>query len=299
MWPVQRIDVCVCTYRRASIVDTLRSLAAQTLPPGYRLRAVVVDNDDTPSAGVTVLETCTALDLSCRYLHAPARNISVARNAALGAADAGLVAFIDDDETASPGWIAALIERHLATGAEIVLGPVAAVYGEGPSWLRQADLHSIRPVFRRGGIDTGYSCNVLLDRSAMTTAMRACRFDPALGRTGGEDTLFFSQLHALGARIVFAEDAVVQEAVPPQRAWLGWLMKRAFRCGQTHARVLVATPRWKPWLIAVASAKCAFCAGAVVCRAPWPARWRQFAVRTALHAGVVSRLAGVADLELY
>jgi hypothetical protein len=41
------------------------------------------------------------LSLDCLYVHAPARNISIARNACLDAADAPLIAFIDDDETAT------------------------------------------------------------------------------------------------------------------------------------------------------------------------------------------------------
>ena len=169
MLATRLIDVCVCTYRRKSVVDTICSLAAQRLPEDTRLRVVVADNDDTPSAEDIVRKQCTALGLDYHYVHAPARNISVARNAALDAATAPLVAFIDDDEVATPGWIAGLLECHASTAAAIVFGPVQAIYGERPAWLRKADLHSIRPVFRGGGtIDTGYTCNVLLDRDAMT-----------------------------------------------------------------------------------------------------------------------------------
>jgi succinoglycan biosynthesis protein ExoM len=297
---VQLVDVCICTYRRPTVVETLCSVAAQSMPGGVRLRVVVVDNDAMPSAQAIVLETAGALGLACRYVHAPGRNISIARNAALDAADAALVAFIDDDEVAAPTWIAALLAKQGETGAQIVLGPVRAVYGDGPAWLRQADLHSIRPVIRAGGvIETGYTSNVLLARSVMTDAMLGSRFDLALGRTGGEDTCFFARLHALGARIAFADDALAHEAVPPHRAWLGWLLKRSFRSGQTHAQLLAERRRWRPWLVAVAAAKCAYCAAGVLCRAPSPARWRAFAVRTALHAGVVSRLIGVAAIRIY
>ena len=296
----ERVDVCICTYRRASVVETLRSVAAQRLPDGIRVRAVVSDNDDTASARAVVLAAASALGLDCRYVHAPARNISVARNAALDSADAALLAFIDDDEVATPCWITSLLERRRATGAPIVFGPVQAVYGDGPAWLRQADLHSIRPVFRPGGvIDTGYTCNVLLDRAAMTSEMRAWRFDPALGRSGGEDTLYFYRLHELGASIAYAEAALVHEAVPPHRARLAWLLKRSFRSGQTHGRVLLTAQGRKPTLIAIAAAKCAYCTVGMLLRAPSPALWRSLAVRAALHAGVVSRLAGISDLELY
>lgn len=38
--------------------------------------------------------------------------------------------------------------------------------------------------------------------------------------------------------IVFAEDAVLSEPVPENRASFMWLAKRRFRSGQTHGRVL-------------------------------------------------------------
>jgi succinoglycan biosynthesis protein ExoM len=44
------IDVCVCTYRRASLADTLRSIKTQNLPTGASVRVIVSDNDETPSA---------------------------------------------------------------------------------------------------------------------------------------------------------------------------------------------------------------------------------------------------------
>ncbi|MEA2736874.1 MAG: succinoglycan biosynthesis protein ExoM [Acetobacteraceae bacterium] len=294
------IDICVCTYRRVSIVDTIHSIAAQRISQNFRIRIVIADNDDTPSAKDIVRNECTGLSLNYCYVHAPARNISVARNAALDAATAPLIAFIDDDEIATPTWLAGLLECHATTGATIVFGPVQAVYGDGPAWLRQADLHSIRPAFRRGGaIDTGYTCNVLLDRAAMTEQMRGCRFDPALGRSGGEDTFFFHQLYSLGARCAFTEAALVHENVPPHRGRLRWLLQRSFRSGQTHARVLQLTTNRKSRLVLIATAKFSYCLVAAAVHATSPARWRRMAVRAALHAGVICRIAGLADLKIY
>ena len=66
------VDVCVCTFRRESLTATLTSLDAQTGVSG-RIRVLVADNDDQPSARGRVE------DGSARwprvYLHAPARNI--------------------------------------------------------------------------------------------------------------------------------------------------------------------------------------------------------------------------------
>ena len=63
-----RLTVCVCTFRRPSVADTLRSIRAQALPAGIALRIVVADNDDTPSARDTV----AAADPGATYLLAQA-----------------------------------------------------------------------------------------------------------------------------------------------------------------------------------------------------------------------------------
>ena len=54
--------------------------------------------------------------LQITYVHAPARNISRARNACLALATAPLIAFIDDDEVASPQWLAALMDTQTKHG---------------------------------------------------------------------------------------------------------------------------------------------------------------------------------------
>src|SRR5690606_11463773 len=77
------VDVCVCTFRRPALSETLRSLAALQHPEGYRVGIIVADNDEVPSARDLVLRLARELDLPVRYIHCPARNISIARNACL------------------------------------------------------------------------------------------------------------------------------------------------------------------------------------------------------------------------
>ncbi|WP_163535897.1 glycosyltransferase, partial [Klebsiella pneumoniae] len=76
----------------------------------------------------------------------------------LDASAAGFVAFIDDDETASPGWLVELLAMADATGAAAVLGPVRAHYhADAPDWMRKGDFHSTLPVWVQGEIRTGYT----------------------------------------------------------------------------------------------------------------------------------------------
>jgi succinoglycan biosynthesis protein ExoM len=131
------IDICICTYRRAHVAETLRSLARLMLKPDWKIRVIVADNNDAPNARELVETTAHECSLTLTYLHAPARNISVARNACLDAATAPLIAFIDDDEIASPAWLDALAATLQSSKADVVLGPVQAVYGPACSaWMR-------------------------------------------------------------------------------------------------------------------------------------------------------------------
>lgn len=293
---MRRVDVCVCTFRRASVVQLLASLAKQELPEGFRVRLVVADNDDTPSARGTVEGAFADLGLDGLYLHAPARNISIARNACLDAADAELVAFIDDDEIAGPQWLARLIAEMDRARADVVFGKVNAVYPDGlPGWMAAADLHSTPAPFRGGKIDGGYTCNVLMRREAVGEL----RFDPAFGRSGGEDTTFFAALGRRGVALAYTADAVVTEPVTAARSSLKWLAMRAYRSGQTYGllRLRNGEGALKIGMLSLAKVGWAMAAGVLTL---WsPVKWRRNAVRAHLHAGVLGAAMGRAPLELY
>ncbi len=217
------VDICVCTFRRGSIADTLRSLAALRLPHGMTIRVIVADNDETDAARGHILALGARFGLDMLYVHAPARNISTARNAALDAAEAPWIAVLDDDEVASPEWLIALLDVQRTTRADVVLGPAIARYApDVPRWMRDGDFHSAYPVVAGGAIRTGYTSNVLFARTAPALAGR--RFDVALGRSGGEDTAFFHAAFNAGARIASAPAATVFEDVAGSRATLRWLM---------------------------------------------------------------------------
>lgn len=300
MTPVT-VTVCLCTFRRPSVHDTLASLATQDLPEGVTLRVVVADNDETPAALDAILASASRLGLALSYVHAPARNISIARNAALDHAAPGLVAILDDDETADRGWLRALLEEHERSGADVVLGPVVPVYADdAPAWMRDGEFHAIRPVYVGGRIVTGYTSNVLLDPSAPALAGQRFRLD--LGRTGGEDTEFFERATRRGAVISHAPDAIVREPVEAGRATVRWLLARRFRAGQSHAVVLTREPAGPVATLGaagLAAAKCSVCAACALATVVSPRRAAFWSLRATLHAGVVARLLGIAARPAY
>jgi succinoglycan biosynthesis protein ExoM len=297
---VTKIDICVCTFRRPHLADTLRSLAALRLPEGFRIQVIVADNDDVPSARVIARELAAGLGLRLRYLHCPARNISLARNACLAASNADFLAFIDDDETAMPGWLAALVETAERESADVVLGPVRAIYGaDAPGWMQEGDFHSTFPVLVHGEIRTGYTCNALLRPSAESIAGR--RFSLDRGTTGGEDTEFFDAVWRAGGKISFAPEAWLEEPVPLSRASFEWLARRRLRVGQTHGRLLRAKSSVLavPGQIALALAKAGYCFAAVLPAAASPVRRNRGLLRGIMHLGVVGGLLGLKEARHY
>jgi succinoglycan biosynthesis protein ExoM len=300
--PTPSIDIGICTFRRAQVADTIRSIARLTRPEHCLLRVLVADNDVTPSSQALVEATRRDTGLDVLYIHAPAQNISLARNACLDAATAPLLAFIDDDEEVAIGWLPAMLATLATTQADVVFGPVHARYSDTcPAWLRRGDYLTTTPVQTPQGITTGYAGNVVLRRAA--PAIQGQRFRPELGLSGGEDTLFFAAIAARGGHLAYAPEAIVTETVAPERQNLGWLIKRRFRFGQTHGQLLLESgaQSWPQRLraIAIATTKAMFCWCASVCTLYQKDRAIGWSLRAALHAGVVARLLGKPVLELY
>ncbi|USD43119.1 glycosyltransferase family 2 protein [Vibrio sp. SCSIO 43135] len=296
------IDICICTYRRASLTQTLVSLEQLVLKPDWQLNVIIADNDAVPSAQPLVDDFARHSKLEINYVHAPKQNIAIARNACLAHSTAEWTAFIDDDETVSPQWLVELFKTAHATNAEVVLGPVQAIYPNHlqNSWMSKGDFHATRPTFSGETICSGYTCNVLIHRS--NDQIAPLLFDERFGRTGGEDTLFFEHIKDAGIELYFSPNAWVYEPVPSARSSFKWLMTRRFRFGQTHARLLIDTngslqARAKHTLAATAKAiACFSMAGLNLFD---QIKWRRWTIRGCLHIGVISRLIAQKDVELY
>jgi succinoglycan biosynthesis protein ExoM len=287
------VDVCICAFaRREGLRRCLQSLVAQIDAPRFRVR--VADNHVQAIVANWVSEDCRALPFELQVLHAPHSNIAVARNALLRACTAEWIAFLDDDEIAEPGWLSAL---YLArdTG-DVVFGPVRALYADtAPDWLVRGDFLSKQPALRRHGVDTGPSANALVRR----TSIGALIFDESLGRTGGEDTVFFAALHDRGVRLAFCENAVACEPAAAERSTLRALMLRNFASGHAHARVLRMRGAGRLRITFVAAAKCAASLAYAAVQVASAVGWRRQCLRAALHAGVAAQALGASAPVLY
>jgi succinoglycan biosynthesis protein ExoM len=283
------VDVCICTFRRDSVVDAIASLRAQVPPPGVQLRLIVADNDDTPTARDRVMRAAGPMPLV--YVHAPARNISLARNACLDAATGGYVAFLDDDETAPPDWIARMWTCLQRTGADAVFGPARAVYPpDTPDWIIRNDFLSNLPQRRGQRVETGHTCNVLMRR-------RDSRFRVDLGRSGGEDTDFFFRMGRAGARFAICEDAEVYERADPRRLRAAWLIERRFAEGRHYGSAVVAGRGRR---VAAGLGKAAFCLVRATPHLANPPGLAFWGLRAVFHAGVAcGAVAGAGGRQAY
>lgn len=292
------IDICICTFKRPQIEDTFKSIVAQELDPSFSLRVIVADNDETPDAQSDIETWGKDLGLDLLYVHAPARNISIARNACLDHVTADIAVFIDDDETANPEWLSSLYATWKETKPSAVLGPVHAIYGQdAPAWMVTEDFHSIYPVWVNDEIITGYTSNVLLDFSC--DVVRNLRFRLELGQSGGEDSAYFASLHQAGKKIAYSKTAILNEIVPPTRARFSWLAKRRYRMGQTHAMMMLENGEGRAKGFIKAMAKITYCLAFGLLNIFRRGRMAFWILRGMLHVGVISRLFGQKNLKLY
>ena len=240
-----QIAVLVPTMRRPeSLARALRSLFAQDAPQ-LIAQIVVVDNSPEASARATVDALRSASPVALTYVHEPRPGVATARNAGLAAADAPLIAFLDDDEEAPPQWLARLAAAHASYGAAVTFGPVQGVTPPGTGWAAPY----LDRFFSRlgpetsGPIEEAYGCG----NSIMTRALALpgpAPFDTGSDETGGEDDKLFAALRARGGGFAWAADAPVLEHAPADRAKLSYALWRAFGYGQTPSELCARDGDW-------------------------------------------------------
>lgn len=250
-----RVDICVISYRRPQgLQRLLGGLQAQRLPaPAPELRVVVVDNDAAESARPVCDAAASWLSHPLVYLVEKRRGIPQARNTALATSlsHADFIAFIDDDEVPEPDWLCELLRVQTSRGADAVAGPCLPAFEEPPpEWIARGGLFE-RPRHTTGArIEYAYTHNVLVSTPVLAAMDRW--FDERMALTGSSDTEFFERFARRGHRIVWADTARVVEWIPPSRARLGWLLRRAFRIGTSTAfidRHRMPRPRSAPRLL--------------------------------------------------
>jgi succinoglycan biosynthesis protein ExoM len=227
------VSIVIPTQRRPEqLLRAARSALRQTGVEGRALELVIADNDQVPSARPIAEQLAAEAAFPVIYVHEPRSGVANVRNAAMGRASGALVAFLDDDEEAPEGWLAALLAAQVRFDADVVFGPVRA---RAPDHIVEHRAYlehffsRVRPG-EAGVIADYYGCgDSLVRRAALPDPRRP--FSEIRNQTGGEDDLLFAGMKASGARFAWAPAAYVFEDPVPERLSLGYTIARAFAYG--------------------------------------------------------------------
>jgi succinoglycan biosynthesis protein ExoM len=224
-------SILIASIGRRTLLRTVESARRAGLASGALFEIVVAD-DSADRAAAQLLASIPPIPELVIVISA-ARNISKARNAAVEAARGDYLAFVDDDEWVPDDWLLAHRSVMDRSGADATFGSVQAHYPAGaPAWLRWSDPLSKWPGPSLWNVKRLSTCNCLVRRSAFFD--HGLRFDPALGRSGGEDADLFSRLRASGGRLASAPEARIDEEIMIERCNARDIWRRALRMGQTY-----------------------------------------------------------------
>ncbi len=242
------MSVVTLTFRRpADLVAALPPLAAQVAAiDGAEL--VVVDNDPEASARSIV----EGAELGCpwRYVWEPRPGIAAARNRALDeCSSSDVLIFVDDDERPSDGWLPALLDTYRRYECTGVAGRVVSSFDGAVDPFLEAGGFFDRLRHPTGTLVPVVATNNLLIGLVQVRSW-GIRFDEQFGLSGGSDTVFALEVGRHGGSFVWCDEAVVVDVVPASRLTRSWVLRRAFRSGNSGSRAAVHVeehplPRWR------------------------------------------------------
>lgn len=245
------VVVAVPTYQRNTHLRELLPQLIEQIRRAHEIegRVVVVDNDPDGRAFDVVQDyraehsesgnsgQTTMID----YVHETIPGVVAVRNRILHEATRDdVVLFIDDDERPSQDWLETMVNVWHETGAAGVVGRVMLSFEQQPD-----QFVTDGGFYRRTSLPTGTSvasgaCNNLLLDMAQIRAENLW-FDPGMGLSGGEDTLFTAELTGSGRQLVFCREGYVTDLVPASRMNHRWLLKRTFSHGNSAGIVHLRT----------------------------------------------------------
>lgn len=223
------ITVAICTRNRAALLEkAVHSVLAQMSDDTELLIVDSASTDDTPE----ITARLAAAHRRLTVYRAERPGISVARNTALRNAHGQYVLFLDDDETAEPGWLAAYQRFLSAPRSEKIAAVGGAVVNEFavplPKWahanttFNHGDAPRCLP--HRGSL---YGGNAAYRREA---ALAVGMFDTQLGR--GEDSDLMLRLQDAGYEIWWLPGAAIRHYVSASRMKYRWMMRGRFNDGR-------------------------------------------------------------------
>src|ERR1700761_4863050 len=130
------VSICICTYGRPSVANTIQSVLQQTSVPLTDIEVIVCDEDDPEKSAERLISDISEQSaIPIQYIVSSGKSIVNCRNALLSAARAEWIAFLDDDQTADSSWLSELLTAQRQFNADVVKSFVRAVYPpNSPKW---------------------------------------------------------------------------------------------------------------------------------------------------------------------
>lgn len=232
-----RVAICIATFKRTKLLqELLKGISELTFQkvPSPEIQVIVADNDSRGTAA----NVCRSIPMRwpVKYVIQPRRGISQTRNLAISeVGEVDFIAFIDDDEVPEPMWLDELLWAQRRFGAAAVAGPVLPSFtADVPKWVKKGKLFDRQSHASGDFLDFCSTNNALVARTVFD---RVQTFDERFGLTGGEDTHFFLKMRRAGFNIAWSSEAIVHERISADRANLGWLLRRAYRGGNSWVLV--------------------------------------------------------------
>lgn len=232
------VAICVATFKRPKgLTLLLESLQALNLE---RLQAhlIVVDNDPNATAKAAFSEMRDQLPFPATYIVEPTRGIVAARNRLVTEArniGASFVAFADDDQTAEPFWLQALVQAAVAHDAAAVAPNLQYSFPpETSGAIRRCFAGPPKPRPTGSEVRSVGTNGSLYRLSALDMVQGP--FDMRVNLSGGSDALLAAFLKSLGLKLISAQDSIITEHMPSSRLNFRWIAKRAWREGNCRAQ---------------------------------------------------------------
>ena len=216
--------------RPSYLAVALASLCGQNTRASYEV--LVVDDGDQWST------TALAERLGVRVVrHGERRGLNVARNTGLRETEAPLVAFVDDDVLAPPGWVEAFVAgARRWPEAEAFGGPIRArLEGGALKGCRDEDppITSLDLGYEDEQVEVVWGANFAVRRSAIE---RVGGFDESIDWAHGDEEEWLERLRGQGGQVVYLPAAGVEHRREPRDSRLGRLSRAAYVRGRGARR---------------------------------------------------------------
>ena len=249
------VSVVVPTYNRSALLQrALLSLFSQRVE-GLNFEIIVIDNNSSDDTSDVVAAMQAKSPVNLRLVRETRQGNAYARNAGIDAAQAPIIAFLDDDVVADENWVQT-IKTTFDRDPQIAFvgGRVLPLWeSEPPSWLNQSHWAPLA-LLDYGQEERTIAGDAPLGLLTANMGVRrevfdeVGRFSPALQRVKGsigsmEDHEFLLRMCRSGKSGIYLPDLITRGAVESERLTKAY--HRRWHTGHGRFYAVMNDPQWE------------------------------------------------------